>query len=220
MRAAVWTEKDDTEIEYGKLCSYTAKDILAEEYKVHPPIGKVWPHWSEGVPIKLRRELGSPRFVEGNVRHEYRAYYDSLDFVWSRSYTVPELRGNKGLYPNHSGGVYRLFAPNRPIDRCCGKDPTGTLYLGYAGTKRNWSNLRTRIKSIVSGDHHAVSNVHFNIAVQRAFPRNSLAVQWTYFGDRVNYKGETEPAAILAEAWLLACYHDSFGEYPPWNQKG
>src|ERR1700730_4270351 len=98
MRAAVWTEKDDTEIEYGKLYSSTAKDIRAEEYKVHPHIGKIWAHWSEGVPIKLRRELGSLRFVSENVRHHYRAYYYSLDFVWSRSYTLPELRKNKGLY--------------------------------------------------------------------------------------------------------------------------
>ena len=69
----MWTEKDDKEIEYGKLYSYTAKETLAEEYKVHPPVRNIWPHWSDGVPIKLRRQLGSPRFVVEKVRHEYRA---------------------------------------------------------------------------------------------------------------------------------------------------
>jgi hypothetical protein len=39
-------------------------------------------------------------------------------------------------------------------------------------------------------------------------------------GQRKNYKGEAESAAILDETWLLDCYYDSFGEYPPWNQKG
>jgi hypothetical protein len=35
---------------------------------------------------------------------------------------------------------------NTVIDRCCGKDPRGTLYLGLAGGRgRNWSILRTCI---------------------------------------------------------------------------
>ena len=35
--AAVWTGKDDKEIEYGKWNVYTAETTLAEEYRVHPP---------------------------------------------------------------------------------------------------------------------------------------------------------------------------------------
>jgi hypothetical protein len=220
--AAVWTEEDEEEIEYGKLYSYTAKDTLAEEYKIHSPRGDIWPHWSDGVPIKLSRQLGSPPFSLGKVSHRYRSYYATVELDWSGVYTLSELRrsSSKRLLPYHSGGVYRLFAPDTCIDSSCGKDPTGTLYLGCAGTKRNWSNLRTRIKSLVSGDHHAISNAHYNKAIKKTFARRSLAVQWAYTGERTSYKGEAEPAALLAEAWLLACYNDSFGEYPPWNQKG
>jgi hypothetical protein len=56
--AAVWTEEDDKvdeKMQYGRWGRYTAKTTLAEEYKVHPPV--IWPHWSEGVPTKLRRKL-------------------------------------------------------------------------------------------------------------------------------------------------------------------
>jgi hypothetical protein len=221
MRATVWTEEDDKEIEYGKWHSYTAKTILAEEHKIRPPqeLGE-WPRWGDSPPIRLSRKLGSPEFKLGSVWHRYIEYYDVLDFVWSRSYTLSQLE-NKYYLPNHSSGVYRLFAPNKSIDRCCGKDTSGTLYLGCAGTKRNWSNLRTRISDLVSGKHNAISNVQCNEIVQQLFPPDTLAVHWAYMGKRKTYNAEkNEPAALLGETWLLACYHDTFGEYPPWNQKG
>jgi hypothetical protein len=213
------TAKDDNEIRYGKWNEHTPEETFAELNTVRPAFD-IWPNWSEGVPTKLRRQLGSPAFDLGKVRHNYREYYDSLDFRWSRSYLLSELNNNKRLLPRHSGGVYRLFAPNTLIDRCCGKDPTGTLYLGCAGTKRNWSNLRTRVISIVNREHHAINNVSCNEIIQKMFPWSSLAVEWAYMGKRTNYKGDSEPSALLGEIWLLACYHDSYGEYPPWNQKG
>jgi hypothetical protein len=215
----VWTEEDDAEIEYRKWYRYTAKTTLAEEYKIRPPRQDVWLRWGDEPPTRLSRRLGSPEFYCGSVRHKYRTYYDALDFIWSRAHTLHELY-NGDYLPNHSSGVYRLFAPNKSIDRCCGKDTSGTLYLGCAGTKRNWSNLRTRIRSIVNGEHHAITNVHCNETVQKAFPRDCLAVHWAYMGKRTTYDGKIEPAVLLGETWLLACYHDTFGEYPPWNQKG
>jgi hypothetical protein len=180
----------------------------------------VWPHWSEGVPSKLRRELGSPAFSAGKVTYKYRTYHETLTFTWNETFWLPELKKNKRLLPRHSSGVYRLFAPNVSIPRCCGIDPTGTLYLGCAGTKRNWSNLRTRIKNVVDKDHHAMIKMSATQVVQKTFPWSSLAVEWAYMGTRMNYKGESEPAATLGESYLLASYHDSFGELPPWNQKG
>jgi len=216
----MWTEEDDKELEYDKWHRFTAKTTRAEYFKVHPLQREIWPNWSDGVPTKLCRQLGSPAFDLGVVKHRYRPhYYDAVDFHWCRSFTLPDLTNNTRLLPEHAGGVYRLFAANKTIDRCCGKDPTGTLYLGCAGTKRNWSNLRTRIKSLVDRDHHAINRVSFSDVKQKVFPWDSLAVQWD-MGERKNYKGEPESAAILGETCLLACYHDSFGEYPPWNQKG
>jgi hypothetical protein len=216
----VWTETDDKELKYGKLYGFTAKTTLAEEYKIRPPRQDIWPQWTEGIPSKLSRRLGSEAFVLGRVNHRYRPYYETVEFSWSWPYSLPDLRRNKRLLPNHSSGVYRIFVPSKFIDRCCGKDPTGTLYLGRAGTKRNWSNLRTRIKAIIRGGHHAIDNASYNKRIQEVFPAETLAVQWACFGKRILLNGKAEPAAELAEIWLLANYRDSFGEYPPWNEKG
>jgi hypothetical protein len=65
----VWTETDDEGIEYGKLYAFTAKTTLAEEYKIRPPRQDIWPHWSEGVPTKLRGAVGSEAFVLGRVSY-------------------------------------------------------------------------------------------------------------------------------------------------------
>lgn len=216
----VWSEDDDKELEYRKWYRFTAKTTRAEEQKIRRPAEDIWPHWSEGVPAKLRRQLGSPAFNRDNVQYRYRTYYETLNFVWNRARCLSELRNDKRLLPSHSGGVYRVFVPNTSIARCCGTDPTGTLYVGYAGARRNWSNLRTRVKNIVDKDHHAMINVSGCEVVQKTFPWDTLAVQWAYMGERLNYKGEKEPAAPLGETWLLASYHDSFGELPPWNQRG
>jgi hypothetical protein len=215
------TEKKDKEIEYGKWQEHTPEETAAELNTMPPVVGDIWPNWNDGVPTKLRRQLGSPFFTLGKVSHKNRTYYDKpLVFEWSQSFTLSELSKNKYLLPEHDSGVYRLFAPNKTIGRCCGKDPTGTLYLGRAGTKRNWSNLHTRIKLLANGDHHVINTVVWNEMIQKMYPWRSLAVQWAYMGKRTDYKGDSVPAAILGEIWLLACYHDTFGEHPPWNQKG
>jgi len=190
MRAAVWTEEDDKEIKYGKWYTFTAKTTLAEEHKIRPPqeLGE-WPRWGDRPPIRLSRELGATEFKLGSVWHRYMVYYEALDFVWSRPYTLSQLE-NKKYLPNHSSGVYRLFALNKSIDRSCGKDDSGTLYLGCAGTKRNWSNLRTRIDELVSGKHNAIRNVECNEIVQQLFPRDYLAVHWAYTGERKTYTAQ------------------------------
>ena len=133
---------------------------------------------------------------------------------------LSSLEKNKRFLP-HSytdewSGVYRIFSPNTPIDRCCGKDPTGTLYIGLAGSRvRKWSIPRTRISSILTGEHHAIKNKEcFKSAkVSMGFFSSRVGVH----GERKNYKGESLAEAILAEGWLLACYKDLYGEYPPWK---
>src|SRR5581483_4688306 len=39
-----------------------------------------------------------------------------------------------GLRQSEWSGVYRLFSPSKEIERCSGCVPTGTLYIGRAGT--------------------------------------------------------------------------------------
>lgn len=80
--------------------------------------------------------------------------------------------------------------------------------------------MRTRIMSIVNRDHYAVSNWTDSEIVKQTFPWETLAVQWAYTRMSLNYDGVPIYEAILAERWLLACYSDSYGELPPWNQKG
>ena len=47
-------EEDDEEIEYGKLYEHRL-----EESRLHSPVeaDDIWPHWSAGVPTRLRRKL-------------------------------------------------------------------------------------------------------------------------------------------------------------------
>jgi hypothetical protein len=116
--------------------------------------------------------------------------------------------------------VYRIFFPNKIIDRFCGKDGTGTLYIGKAGTgKMSWSILRTRIRDIVEGKHHAIRGWSSSNIFRQKYPWEALAVEWAYTTVRTNYKGDIIQAAELAETWLLRSYNDSFGEIPPLNQR-
>jgi hypothetical protein len=218
-------DEDDDEIEYGRLYIHN----LAEESKVNSPkeLGKIWPHWSEGVPTKLRDTLGSPAFVLGAVSHDYREYYETLELKWSDPHLLSSLRPRRnGLLPSSRyssqwSGVYRMFLPDTTINRFCGNDPTGTLYLGKAGTgAKSWSILQTRIRAIAKGEHHATRSWDYIDVIRQKHPWESLAVDWAYTGERTDYKGDTILAAPLAETWLLRCYNDSYGEYPPLNQEG
>lgn len=67
--------------------------------------------------------------------------------------------------------------------------------------------------------HHAFNHWHVSDLVREMFPWNSLAIEWSFTGRIVNYKGEAEAEAKRAEGFLLNSYNDSFGEYPPWNLK-
>jgi hypothetical protein len=170
--------------------------------------------------------LGSPSFVLGAVRHDYREYYETLEFKWNDMRKLSFLRENyrqlpAAKYESQCSGVYRIFSPDAIINRFCGKDPTGTLYLGRAGgVGRNWSILRTRIMSIVKREHHATRSWDNSDVIQQKYPWDSLAIEWAYTGERTDYKGNSIAAAPLAETWLLSCYNDSYGEFPPLNQKG
>jgi len=223
----VSTEDDDEEIEYGKLYVHTAEMALAEANKLCPTEAEetIWPHWGKERPTKFRLMLKEPSFVLGAVTHNDRYYYEKVVLEWSDMYLLSVLSEKYYLLPSSRSkrewsGVYRIFSPGTSIHRCCGQDPTGTLYVGKAGAGgRNWSILRTRILDIVTKRHHAVSGWSFDSLIDRKFPWNSLAVEWAYTGERL-YQGKPYPAAGMAESFLLRSYSDSFGELPPLNQKG
>lgn len=222
-------EGDDEEIKYGDWNVYDAETVLAEERRKESnsavETADIWPNWSEGVPKRLRRTGWGPSFFIGTVHHRSRLDTDTLELNWNRAYPLTFLEKNKHLLPgdytNQWSGIYRIFSPDTTISRCCSEDPTGTLYLGRAGSRgRNWSILRTRIQSILNQRHHAITNRWLSSAMKKKYPWASLAVEWAFTGKRLNYKGEPVPEAIMAERWLLSCYRDSYGELPPLNEKG
>jgi hypothetical protein len=153
--------EDDEDFEYGKEYVHTPESALAEESKLYPvATGDIWRHWSEGVPTKLRRRVWSPAFTIGNVRHSSRPHNETLELKWERAHRLTALRKNynllpSGQYSSQWVGVYRIFIPDATIERLCGPDPTGTLYLGRAGSKRGWSILRTRLMQVAKREHHA-----------------------------------------------------------------
>ena len=219
-------KQDEDETEYGSW-EFTAKDILEEERKLFQPKAPedIWPHWGQGVPTQLRRTLYSPAFTKNRVRHESRPSCDTLVFEWNRPRALSELKKSYNLLPSNSAksqwsGVYRIFLPDTAIDRLCGKDPTGTLYLGLAGTgAKSWSILRNRLMAAAKHDHHATRQWAWNDAITQKFPEASLMVEWCYTAMRPNYRGDLIHEAVMAESWLLSCYRDSYGEFPPLNER-
>jgi hypothetical protein len=224
--AAVWSENDDKEIKFGDWMVYDAETVLAEERKTIPPeeLKDIWPRWSDGIPKKLRRTGWSPSFFLGRVHHRSRPHTDTLELNWKNARSLSFLKDNNRFLPGTQtsqwSGVYRIFSTNTTIPRCCGEDPTATLYVGLAGSRgRNWSILRTRIQSILKRNHHAIENWRYADLLYEKYPWGSLAVEWAYTGKRLNYKGEAVPEAIMAEGMLLSCYKDTYGELPPLNEK-
>jgi hypothetical protein len=223
----IWTDQDDIEIGYGEEVSLDASSFLAEIKKVYPTqqAGEIWPHWTEGVPTQFRKQVWGDRFSSGKVHHQPVTFPLALDLEWNGPHFLAQLKNNSlhlpADYTSKWSGVYRIFAPNTAIGRCCGEDPTGTLYVGCAASRgRNWSILRTRIQAILSGSHHAMEKWYSSDVLRRNFPRECLAIEWAFTGSRVDYTGKSVPDVLLAERWLLWSYNDSYGEYPPWNQKG
>jgi hypothetical protein len=218
----MWTEEDDNRkrLRLGGWNTFTAKDTLREEYKIRPPIKEIWPDWTNGVPTRLRRLCWIDGLFIEKVRRYPIHYYESIKFKWIGQHTLPVLRDFlPGDYTDQWSGVYRIFVPSANIARCCGSDPTGTIYIGRAGNgEKNWSTLRTRIKSIITREHHAIKGR--GRAQQDKYPCDSLAVEWAFTNDnKVNRVGKPWIESVIGERWLLNCYKDSFGELPPLNER-
>jgi hypothetical protein len=183
---------------------------------------EIWPNWRDGVPTEFNRLVG---FFKDGARQPDFHYYVPLKLNWHSPLSLSALSKNKHWLPDRRvsecSGVYRIFCTDAAINRSCGKDETGTLYIGMAGAGlRKGSILRTRIKAIADGKHHAFNLWHDNDMLRQKFPWDALAVEWAFTtGDRSDHKGEQLPAAVIAEGFLLNSYNDSYGEFPPWNQR-
>jgi hypothetical protein len=123
-------------------------------------------------------------------------------------------------------GVYRLIALDdtgapATLQRMCGTDSTGTLYIGMEGrTFSDRSRLTKLVRSlrpprghgrgvfIHNREHHAGYRLRRHQILSQKFPPEKLALTWCY---------SNQPA--LAEAALLDIYFDSFGDTPPLNRR-
>jgi hypothetical protein len=185
---------------------------------------EIWPHCHDGVPTKFHRRVLGEAFYKGDNHHKEVIYYVPLELTWNAPRSLSAVDKNKHFLPSTNtsewSGVYRIFCATASIERCCGRDENGTLYIGMAGAgKKKLSILRDRIKAIARGNHQAFNLWHVNKMVRQKFPWDILAVQWAFTRDRTNHKGEQVQAAIIAEGFLLGTYNDSYREYPPWNQR-
>jgi hypothetical protein len=220
------TEQDDQDPEYGRWHTSTPEAVHAEEAKLNPPQEEklIWPDWREGVPGVFRARIGNPAFYKDGVHYRYHTQVVSLNLEWNRPYLLTELaRSDRPLPSTRTSewsGVYRLFATDTVVERACGTDTTGTLYVGKAGTgRKKWSILRNRVTDLVRQKHNAFNHWHGSKRVQRRFPWAGLAVQWAFTGTILNHKGESAAEAERAEGFLLHSYDGSFGEFPPWVQR-
>jgi hypothetical protein len=217
---------DEGEAAYGVWREYSINDELEAERKEHPvePFPDIWPCWLEGRPTKFRHTYRWEPFKLGQVSHKLHERTESLELAWQPSVSLSLIAKHQKalLPPNYTyawSGVYRIFRPETEIPRFLGRDPTGTLYVGKAGTGRGWSTLRTRVREAALRDHHVTRNWSFDNELSSLHPWEALYIEWAYTGTRLDTDGKETKWASLAEAWLLNTYKNSFGEYPPLNER-
>jgi hypothetical protein len=112
-------------------------------------------------------------------------------------------------------GLYRLIALEdneqgfvpASLNRVCGIDHTGTLYIGKTSSLRSRlrSLVRTNNPSFLFGGGHA----HMPHTLRRRFPFQLRAITWLRSSDLSN-----------GEAELFEKYTKRFGELPPMNLNG
>lgn len=151
MGSSVWTESNDTEPDYGTW-EFTLSGVLEEERKRNPPQfpPDIWPRWADGVPTLLRHSGWYEGFTKNGVTYRSRPITHTISLEWRKPRNLSSLADNHhhlpGLWTSEWSGVYRVFVEGQQIDRLLGQDPTGTLYLGMAGSgDRKFSILRTRL---------------------------------------------------------------------------
>ena len=136
--------------------------------------------------------------------------------LFARQFTVQGLVNSPNLPKLPRGGIYRLVALTeddlalRGVNRVCGRDNHGTLYIGRS------HNLRMRLSTIARElcarhrgerfyvEGHTVGWLTRHGLLARTFPVNSLALTWSF-----------NKNPLKAEANLLRHYFQSFGEGPP-----
>jgi hypothetical protein len=114
-------------------------------------------------------------------------------------------------------GVYRLVAlasesdPMKPavLNRVCGQDSTGTLYIGRSGRLNDRLNLlRLSLQKRVRFTRHGAIDMLNRVPLMKlTFPPNRLAIALL----------STGRSTRIVESSLIEAYMNSFGDTPPLN---
>lgn len=140
------------------------------------------------------------------------AWFELPSLDWSKPFPVLE-NWPSTLKPK--SGVYLLVALEQdssgtPIDRVCGRDFSGTLYIGKADSlEGRVCELRKTLRpeDWTSGTHGA-GHLLLNTPMRGVFPIKKLATMWAL----TNLPWEIEEK-------LLPEYVSKFGEGPPLNRQ-
>jgi hypothetical protein len=160
--------------------------------------------------------------VDGAIAH----WNIDVPGEWIGPYTLKQVGSYVSRLCKPKAGVYRLIGLNdagKPasLDRICGNDRTGTLYIGCEG--KNFA-VRSRLSKLVRSlreprgrgrgvhiyneEHNAGSRLRRHPILSQRFPVSKLAITWCYSAE-----------CYLAERALLDAYFASFGDTPPLNRK-
>jgi hypothetical protein len=133
------------------------------------------------------------------------------DGKWNGTIRISEAIENKwwDKLESERTGVYRLIALDEngrpiPLNRVCGTDETGTLYVGASDRpllNRLGSLVKTHRGEYVSKPHRELS-----MTLSKYFPDSRLGMTWEY-----------TDLPWQREAELLMAYEAKFGELPPNN---
>jgi hypothetical protein len=164
---------------------------------------------SEG---SISRDIGGGLLawiVDGTIAH----WNIDVPGEWVGPYTLEHLGSYVSSFCRPEAGIYRLIGLNdagKPatLDRICGSDRTGTLYVGCEGKNFAVRNrLSKLVRSLRAGDgiyndeHNAGARLRRHPKLSERFPISKLAITWCYSAE-----------CYLAERCLLDAYFASFGE--------
>lgn len=179
----------------------------------------------------FRRRRAPERRQRSNSGRGQAHWNDDIPGDWNKLHRLDEVGSYIGSHCKWKSGVYRLVGLAKPgvttpaiLDRICGRDETGRLYIGCSGKR---STLRSRLPKLVrslqtprsykhSGEYSYVYNEEHNagtllrmhLLLSERFPINALAITWFY-----------DPQCFITEGELLARYVKCFGEAPPLNRQ-
>jgi hypothetical protein len=114
-------------------------------------------------------------------------------------------------------GVYRLIGLaaegdlKRPatLNRVCGQDTTGTLYIGESGSLNTRLNQLRRTLKSREASHNAISMLRSIPLLKLKFSPNKLAIALLFTGRNTRF----------VESNLIEAYMNSFGDTPPLNYR-